>query len=325
MTKIVKGAIIVIGSTGILIAISALLTDTVEKRLTTSSIVDCPGTNCAGYSGGKVIGIEQKSTPSALPISAAELLNNYEPRLQLTGCLGMQPDGTTECLYRANYFSMQLFEKDGRLVKVYIVFDEGQYNETKSRGMEGVRFVQNQMSDFVSRISRSTNPREVLDSLRDLNLTNPWSMDLNETVLNGIKLRRYVVHGGVVVEAVPTEPGAIAKSTTRAPVEDPSNKVAAIEQNGTRQHIVDSENRWLSITGDSHEFYTYEGDRLILNVVASFPTTGAVAAEYYSRLVEGYRQTGQVQAAAAGPLWKASGLSVFVIRLNGTDVQVFPL
>jgi hypothetical protein len=145
-----------------------------------------------------------------LPISTVDLLKSYDPSPKLTICRDKNPDGTTQCDYRAKNHDLTLFDANGRLMRASIRFD---YSE-KPQGRGNEEAVQNQIADFVRKVTGNPAPAPFSRALRDLDIGDAWSLKKSDTILNGISLTRWLWHGGrLTIDAVAANKNELAQST----------------------------------------------------------------------------------------------------------------
>src|SRR5581483_11085903 len=129
---------------------------------------------------------EKDTVVKPLHISTVDLLNSYKPRPKLTHCWGKNPDGTTQCDYRAQNHDLTLVDANGRLMRASIRFDDRE----KPQGQGSEEAIQGKIADFVRKVTGNPAPAPFSRALRDLDIGDAWSMTDSETILNGVKLMR---------------------------------------------------------------------------------------------------------------------------------------
>jgi hypothetical protein len=129
---------------------------------------------------------QQQTVLKPLPISTVDFLNSYEPRPKLTHCSDKNPDGTTQCDYRAQNHDLTIVDADGRLVRASIRFDDRE----KPQRQGDAEAIQNQIGGFVRSVTGRPASATFLRALRDLDISDAWSMTDSETIINGVKLAR---------------------------------------------------------------------------------------------------------------------------------------
>lgn len=129
---------------------------------------------------------QQQTVLKPLPISTVDFLTSYNPRPKLTRCWDKNPDGTTQCDYRAQNHDLTLVDANGRLMRASIRFDDRE----KPQRQGDAEAIRNQIGDFVRNVTGSPAPATFLRALRDLDISDAWSIRDSETILNGVKLAR---------------------------------------------------------------------------------------------------------------------------------------
>jgi hypothetical protein len=130
--------------------------------------------------------VERDMVLKPLPISTVDLLNSYRLKPKLTHCWGKNPDGTTQCDYRAQNHDLTLVDANGRLMRASIRFDDRE--KPQRQGNEEA--ILSQIADFVRNVTGNPAPAPLSMALRDLDIGDAWSIRDSETVLNGVKLMR---------------------------------------------------------------------------------------------------------------------------------------
>jgi hypothetical protein len=176
-----------------------------------------------------------------LPISTVDLLKSYDPSPKLTNCWDKNPDGTTQCDYRAKNHDLTLVDANGRLMRASVRFDHPE----KPQGRGDEQTIQNQIADFVRKVTGNPAPAPFSKALRDLDTGDAWSLRSSETILNGISLTRWLWHGSrLTIDAVGANENGLAPS-----VEQESRQNSEKLKAETDTYCVESLHRYGSEVG----------------------------------------------------------------------------
>jgi hypothetical protein len=131
-----------------------------------------------------------------LPTTAAEILGSYGKPPTLLRSYTTE-DGATVRLYSSFCHNISLEERSGGLTRYEVQFEKYGESEPACGVVVAGRF-----GLFVIH-STAADPKDVLPIMDRLGGNNAWSPEPSETVVNGVKLTRYVKDGSLVLQADP--------------------------------------------------------------------------------------------------------------------------